>query len=114
MRLHGIGSGISILLVVSGLLCNFNSAQGMSQTPASSLSLHTIATIRLPGGSSRFDYQSLDEGRHLLFIAHLGAGMIHVVDTRSNTGVAAIHGIVGVHGVVVLPQLRRVVASATD
>ncbi|MEV3914782.1 hypothetical protein [Streptomyces canus] len=28
----------------------------------------------LPGDGSRFDYESLDAGRGLLFIAHLGAG----------------------------------------
>jgi DNA-binding beta-propeller fold protein YncE len=36
--------------------------------------LRVVARIPLPGGSSRFDYASLDSRRGLLFVAHLGAG----------------------------------------
>lgn len=114
MRLHALAPGILTLLVVGGLLGNLSSVQGMSQIPASSLPLHTVATIRLPGGSSRFDYQSLDEGRHLLFIAHLGASMVTVFNTGTNRVVRNIPHVSGVHGVLVVPGLHRVYASATD
>jgi YVTN family beta-propeller protein len=77
-------------------------------------SLQTIADIPLPGGATRFDYQSLDLLTHRLFVAHLGAGMVTVVDVQSNHVVANLTGIAGVHGVLAIPELGRVYASATD
>lgn len=84
------------------------------QSTRSSLSLQTIADIPLPGGATRFDYQSLDPLTHHMFVAHLGAGMVTVVDVQSNQVVANLTGIAGVHGVLAIPQLGRVYASATD
>lgn len=114
MRLHLLGAGIFALIIAHGHLGRTSSARAMTQVPAGALPLRTVASVLLPGGSSRFDYQSLDGQRHLLFIAHLGAGLVHVIDTRSNRVVTTIHGIAGVHGVLVVPQLHRVYASATD
>src|SRR5205085_8804439 len=48
------------------------------------------------------------------FIAHLGASMVSVLDTRSNRIVANIPHVAGVHGVLAVPMLGRVYASATD
>lgn len=76
--------------------------------------VQVIADIPLAGGASRFDYQSLDQPRGLLFIAHLGAGLVSVFDIRTDKIVTDIPGIAGVHGVLVIPQLGRVYASATD
>lgn len=70
-------------------------------------------TIALPGGTSRFDYQSIDPRRRLLFIAHLGDSSIDVIDLRTQTVRSVIHGVSGVHGVLAVPQLDRVYASAT-
>src|SRR5207248_7524976 len=78
------------------------------------LSLRTIVDIPLTGGSSRLDYESLDQRTRLLFIAHLGASMVSVLDTRSNRIVANIPHVAGVHGVLAVPTLGRVYASATD
>jgi hypothetical protein len=71
------------------------------------LPLRTIADIPLAGGSSRMDYESLDQRAGLLFIAHLGAGMVSVLDTRSNRIVANIPHVAGVHGVLAVPTLGR-------
>lgn len=79
-----------------------------------SLPLNKVADVPLPGGTSRFDYQSLDQGRNLLFIAHLGAGQIVTFDTGQRTVVRNIGHIEGVHGVLVVPELNKVFASATD
>lgn len=114
MRLHLLGAGILALIAAYGHLDRPDPARAMTHVPAGALPLRTVASVPLPGGSSRFDYQSLDQQRHLLFIAHLGAGLVHVVDTRSNRVVTTIHGIAGVHGILVVPRLRRVYASATD
>lgn len=72
-----------------------------------------VRDVELPGDTSRFDYQSLDPGRHLLFVAHLGASAIIVYDTSTNEVVRTIDGISDVHGVLVVPSLNRVYATAT-
>ncbi len=85
-----------------------------ASTGSGGLPLRTVATRSLPGGASRFDYESLDEHRHVLFIAHLGASSIVVFNTRTRRVVTTISGIVGVHGVLVVPRLHRLYATATD
>jgi DNA-binding beta-propeller fold protein YncE len=82
MRLHVIGPGILTLLVVGGLLCNFNSAQGMSRILASSLPLHTVATIRLPGCNHDHGLL-LDAVRRLAFVACDGNARLLVVDMHT-------------------------------
>lgn len=86
----------------------------LRQSVRAPLPLQTITDIPLPGGATRFDYQSLDPLTHRLYIAHLGAGMVTVVDVQSNQVVANLAGIAGVHGVLAIPALGRVYASATD
>jgi len=75
--------------------------------------LETVDDIPLPGGASRFDYQSLDARRGLLFISHLGASTVMVFDLTSRSIRANIAHISDVHGVLALPELGRVYASAT-
>jgi DNA-binding beta-propeller fold protein YncE len=77
------------------------------------LPLRPVGQIVLPGDSSRFDYASLDPGRGLLFIAHLGASEVIEVDLRAQRVVRVIPGVSKVHGVLVVPALRRVYATAT-
>jgi DNA-binding beta-propeller fold protein YncE len=77
------------------------------------LPLTHVADVPLPGRASRFDYESYDAGRHLLFIAHLGDSEVIVFDTLGSRVVARIPGIAAVHGVLVVPELSRVYASAT-
>jgi DNA-binding beta-propeller fold protein YncE len=77
------------------------------------LPLRHVADIPLPGHASRFDYESYDPGRHLLFIAHLGDSEVVVFDTSASRVVGQIRGIAAVHGVLVVPELSRVYASAT-
>jgi DNA-binding beta-propeller fold protein YncE len=67
----------------------------------------------LSGPSVRFDYTSLDPGANKLYIAHMDAGQLLVLDVRSRRVVRTIAA-PGVHGVIAVPQLRRVYASATD
>jgi len=109
--LGGIIAGGILLVVLSLLLWHPWTA---TSTPVD-LAEHvqTIADIPLSGGSSRMDYQSLDPKSHLLFVSHLGASMVSVFNTTSNTVVADIPGIPAVHGVLAIPELGRVYASAT-
>lgn len=77
------------------------------------LSLKTLANIPLGGHPTRFDYASLDEGKHLLFIAHLGDSEVIVFDTEARHVVKRIANVSRVHGVLAVPELGRVYASAT-
>lgn len=79
--------------------------------PTASLPLEKVADIPLPDGSSRFDYQSLDERRHLLYVAHLGASAVIAVDVRRRRVVRDLRGIASVHGV--LAAGGEVYAAAT-
>ena len=89
---------------------------GCSRSPShrsSPLPLERVGQVALPGDGSRFDYASLDGGRGLLFIAHLGASEVIEVDVHANTVVRTIPNIGQVHGVLVVPELHRVYATAT-
>lgn len=77
------------------------------------LALRQVGEIALAGDSSRFDYASLDPGRGLLFVAHLGASEIVEVDVRRHRVVRTIPQVSQVHGVLVVPALHRVFATAT-
>lgn len=82
-------------------------------SPPAGPPLHPVGQIPLPGGSSRFDYASLDPSRGLLFLAHLGASQVIDVDVRAHRMVRTINNLSQVHGVLVVPQRHRVYATAT-
>lgn len=75
--------------------------------------LQHIADVPLGGNTTRLDYESIDPGRHLLFIAHLGDSAVIVFDTQGQRVIRRIAGISNVHGVLAIPELGRVYASAT-
>jgi YVTN family beta-propeller protein len=77
-------------------------------------SFYTVRDVPLPGDTSRFDYVSLDASSHRLFIAHLGAGTVPVYDIGAGAIVGEVQNVPGVHGVLAVPELGRVYASATD
>jgi YVTN family beta-propeller protein len=77
-------------------------------------SFYTVRDVPLPGDTSRFDYVSLDSSSHRLFIAHLGTGTVPVYDIAAGAIVGEVQNVPGVHGVLAVPELGRVYASATD
>jgi chromate transporter len=79
----------------------------------SGLPLEVVADVPLPGDTSRFDYESYDRSRQRLFIAHLGQSEVVAFDTRTRQVVGRLPGIGHVHGVLAIPELGRVYASAT-
>jgi DNA-binding beta-propeller fold protein YncE/plastocyanin len=83
-------------------------------TNAQRLPLRTVADVPLTGGTSRFDYQSFDASSHRLWIAHLGADSVISFDVRRQRVAATVRGVPGAHGVLAVPQLRSVFATATD
>jgi DNA-binding beta-propeller fold protein YncE len=77
------------------------------------LPLKPVGSVPLPGGSSRLDYASVDPGRHRLYLAHLGGGLVIVFDTRKRRVVKTIPA-PGAHGVLSVPGIGRVYATATN
>lgn len=83
------------------------------KTADSALPLKLVVNVPLPGPSNRFDYTSLDPTTRRLWIAHMDAGQLLVFDVDKRRVVKVIAA-PGVHGVIAVPQIHRVYASATD
>ncbi|KVK94646.1 hypothetical protein WJ47_32475 [Burkholderia ubonensis] len=103
---------LSAVLGASSVLVRRVFAAG-DEASLDSLPLKHVADVPLPGRPTRLDYASLDASRHLLFIAHLGDGEVIVFDTRASSVTARIADVSSVHGVLAIPELSRVYASAT-
>ena len=74
--------------------------------------LKKIASIDLPGPKGqRFDYLTVDEDDRYLLSAHLGPGILYVIDLRTNVLVKAISGVPGITGVEYVPGLRKIYTS---
>lgn len=89
--------------------CVWSSAFSASQP----LPLDLIHDIRLPGHTTRFDYQSFDPKSGLLFISHLGDNQVLAFNTNTQKLAAVIRNVPEVHGILAVPQLGRAYASAT-
>jgi len=72
-----------------------------------------LADVPLPGGATRFDYQSIDSSSGRLYIAHLGSDLMTVFDIAKQTVVGDVKDLKRVHGVLAVPELHHVYASAT-
>lgn len=78
-----------------------------------SLPLRQVARVPLSGPAVRFDYTSIDPTTHTLWISHMDASQLlafNVVSRKITKTIAA----PGVHGVIAVPQIGRVYASATN
>ena len=86
------------------LLCVCSNAWGQT--------LQRVATIDLPGpAGQRFDYLTIDYEDHYLLSAHLGPGILYVIDTRMNRLVKAIPGVPEITGLEYVPGLKKVFTS---
>ncbi len=79
---------------------------------ANSTLLSRVADVPLPGGSTRFDYQSLDAETGRLYVSHMGDNALLVFDTRAEKAIAHIEGFPRVRGVLVVPAIKKAYASA--
>ncbi len=80
---------------------------------AANLPLRTLVDVPLTGGTTRLDYQSLDSDSGRLYIAHLGSDLMTVFDVNKQTVIGDVKDLKRVHGVLAVPELHRVYASAT-
>lgn len=96
----------AVLLLLSG---PFAQPQATEGKPV----LSTVADIPMPGPAVRFDYQSLDVEHGRLYISHMDANQLVVFDTQKRQVIASLDGFSRVHGVIAVPEIDRVFASAT-
>src|SRR5205807_1934671 len=80
---------------------------------AAKLPLRTLTDVPLTGGATRLDYQSLDSDNGRLYIAHLGSDLMTVFDVNKQIVIGDIKDLKRVHGVLAVPELHRVYATAT-
>jgi len=80
---------------------------------AQALPLRTVARVPLPGPSVRFDYTSIDPTTNRLYIAHMDASQLLILNLHTRRVIKTISA-AGVHGVLAVPSLNRVYASATN
>lgn len=67
----------------------------------------------MPGGATRFDYQSLDPAARRLYIAHMGDGTVEAVDLDTPAVAGTVQGTASVHGVIVAPDRHTLLAAAS-
>jgi len=102
--------GVVLLLVISSTGC---AQQENFKQRAAKLGLEFVADIPLSGGTTRFDYQSIDKNKRRLYIAHLGADMVTVYNIDSQKVVKNIAGVSSAHGIIAVPEQNKVYVSAT-
>jgi YVTN family beta-propeller protein len=113
MKSAGIVVGVVLAIVLSVLSLTCTAKSPLLGSPSSSLPLRTLRDVPLSGGSTRFDYQSFDEDTGRLYIAHLGDSTMVIFDTRKEAQTGEVKNLSRVHGILAVPELHRVYASAT-
>ncbi|QUD88221.1 YncE family protein [Phenylobacterium montanum] len=78
------------------------------------LPLKLVKDVPFGSSSGRFDYASLDPKTGLLFVADLAGGHVRVFDVRQERLAGSIDSVQAAHGVLAVPELGRVYASATS
>src|SRR5947208_11954823 len=107
--LKQIGVAAIFVLLLSASLVHSQVAQSEQGSGV----LKEVADIPMPGPAVRFDYQSLDVKNGRLYIVHMNADQLVVFDTQKRQVVANLDGFKGVHGVIAVPEIDCVFASAT-
>jgi len=79
---------------------------------ARSQTLRQVAKFDLPGPTGkRFDYLTIDDEDHFLLSAHLGPGILYVIDMQTNKVAKAIPGLPGITGLEFVPGTGKVYTS---
>ncbi len=88
-------------------------AASCAEAQQQKLPLRLVQDVPLTGKATRLDYQSFDATSGRLYIAHLGDDMMTVFDTKTQKIVGDVKELKRVHGVLAVPELHRIYASAT-
>ncbi len=100
---------LTIALLTFVVTVRFHRAAAAS---AGGVTLKQVATIDLPGpAGKRFDYLTIDYDDGYLLSAHLGAGLLYVIDLKTNKVVMTIPDVPGVEGVEYVPELKKIYTS---
>src|SRR5215470_16313847 len=84
------------------------SAVGVAATGPAATPSRKIAEFELPGPpGKRFDYLTIDDDDNYLLSAHLGAGLLHVIDLNTNAVVKTVGEVPGVEGVAYIAEGRK-------
>jgi YVTN family beta-propeller protein len=103
----------SLIIPLLAIVATVLSLSAPPACQSGGLPLRQIADVPLNGGPSRLDYQTLDSATGRLYIAHLGADLMTVVDVNTLKVVVDVPDLKRVHGVLAVPALHRVYATAT-
>lgn len=88
-----------------------NGGLGFTASGPGSL-LKQVGFIDVPGPKGkRFDYLTIDPSRHLLFSTHLGAGLLYVIDLKTNKVVKTFEDLPGIEGVELAPDVNKAYTS---
>jgi YVTN family beta-propeller protein len=102
--LIAVALGAAIRMDTSG-----GRAVGIAGAQTSSAPLRKSAEFELPGPpGKRFDYLTIDEDDNYLLSAHLGAGLLHVIDLKTNAVVKTVRDVPGVEGVAYIVEGKKV------
>jgi len=113
MKSAGIATGVALSIVVTLFALTCTGKSPPVDVPSSNLPLRTIRDVPLSGGATRFDYQSFDPNTGRLYLAHLGDSSMVVFDADKQTQIGDVKNLSRVHGILAVPELHRVYASAT-
>ena len=111
---RGVGRVLFIIALVATVAVGVSGgrAAGIAGNGPAGAPLRKIAEFELPGPpGKRFDYLTIDEDDDYLLAAHLGAGLLHVVDLKTNAVVKTIGDVPGVEGVAYIAEGRKVYTS---
>jgi DNA-binding beta-propeller fold protein YncE len=86
--------------------------EGTRSDAAQKHTLQKAAAFDLPGPpGKRFDYLTIDYKHDYLLSAHLAAGLLYVIDLKTNKLVKAIPDVPGVEGVEYAPDVNKIYTS---
>jgi len=108
-RARLVRSRVLVAVVIASLVFTVAGARPGAELAGRGRSLRQVATFDLPGPpGQRFDYLTFDDSGQYLFSAHLGPGLLHVIDVRVNVVARTVLGVPGVEGVAYIPEGRKV------
>ena len=97
------------IIAAGGLRVSSGRAAGTADSASDSLRLRKVAEFELPGPpGKRFDYLTIDEDDNYLLSAHLAAGLLHVIDLKTNAVVKTVRDVPGVEGVAYISEGKKV------